>query len=158
MATENTTRVSLRLKKDVRQAVLQQSTEQGIDSTNFTVSIMDQLSDERQEQIKNTNQLIAYAQKVAKELFGQDKFDEHFILTVVRHLIADSEGRNLYEKVIAVDAYKDAAPGKTPVNMYLGWYIKNAVPATPLLDSNGKPTRTFVKGEPIKSYTRLTRA
>ena len=42
-----------------------------------------------------------------------------------------------------------------PLNMYLGWYIKNAIDAEPLLDDTGKPRRAFVKDQPIKSYTLL---
>ena len=37
------------------------------------------------------------------------------------------------------DAYQFGLPGKSPLNMYLGWYIKNASGADPILDGNGKP-------------------
>ncbi len=42
--------------------------------------------------------------------------------------------------------------------MYLGWYIKNEVPAEPILDEKGDAQRAYVKGEPIKSYTLLKKS
>ena len=69
--------------------------------------------------------------------------------------MTDPKARTLYEEVIGADAYTDGAPKKTPLNMYLGWYIKNAIDAEPLLDDAGKPRRAFVKDQPIKSYTLL---
>lgn len=102
--------------------------------------------------------LYTAAQHKAREVFDAGRFDEHFTLTVFRELMSDSNSRQLYEKVIEADAYTDGAPKKTPLNMYLGWYIKNAINAQPLLDDAGKPRRAFVKGEPIKSYTLLQSA
>lgn len=99
--------------------------------------------------------LYSAAQRKAREVFNAGGFDEHFTLTVFRELMSDAKTRHLYEQVIEADAYTDGAPKKTPLNMYLGWYIKNAINAHPLLDDAGKPRRAFVKGEPIKSYTLL---
>ena len=69
--------------------------------------------------------------------------------------MSDANSRKLYEQVIDADTYTDGAPKKTPPNMYLGWYIENAINVQLLLDDTGKPRREFIKGEPIKSYTLL---
>ena len=43
--------------------------------------------------------------------------------------------------------------------MYLGWYIKNAIPDTvPLLDASRKSRRMQIRNEPIQSYTLLTKS
>lgn len=102
--------------------------------------------------------LYAAAQEKARQVYEAGRFDEHFTLTVFRELMDDRRTRDLYEEIIGVDAYTSGAPKKTPLNMYLGWYIKNAIDAQPVLDDAGKPRRAFIQGEPIKSYTLLQTA
>ncbi len=100
--------------------------------------------------------LYAIAEERAHAIHAAGKFDESFILTVFRDLMSNPDTRKLYEDVINDDAYADKAEGKTPINMYLAWYIKNAIGAYRLMDDSNKPRRAFVKNEPIKSYTLLT--
>ncbi len=69
--------------------------------------------------------------------------------------MTDKKFRSEYEKAIGGDAYTSGLPGKSPLNMYLGWYIKNAVGADPQTMPNSKPVRVQVKNEPIQSYTRF---
>lgn len=163
MATENTTRVSFRLKTDVFDLIQKLSAEAGLDPSAFMQralerAVYEHLPPERQKELDNLEVLYTAAQHKAREVFDAGRFDEHFTLTVFRELMSDPNSRQLYEKVIEADAYTDGAPKKTPLNMYLGWYIKNAINSQPLLDDAGKPRRAFVKGEPIKSYTLLQSA
>lgn len=160
MATENTTRVSFRLKTDIFDLVRKLSSDAGLDPSAFMQralerAVYEHLSPERQKELDNMETLYTAAQRKAREVFDAGRFDENFTLTVFRELMADVTARQLYEQVIGADAYTDGAPKKTPLNMYLGWYIKNAIDAQPLLDDTGKPRRAFIKGEPIKSYTLL---
>lgn len=160
MATENTTRVSFRLKTDVFHLIEKLSAEKEITPSAFMQqalenSVRKYLPAERQEELKNMEELYTAAQDKAREVFASGAFDKHFTLTVFHKLMSDPKTRSLYEKVIGADAYTDGASKKTPLNMYLGWFIKNAVNAEPLLDAAGKPVRAFIKGEPIKSYTLL---
>lgn len=160
MATENTSRVSFRLKTDVYDLVQKLSSEAGLDPSTFMQralerAVYDHLPPERQKELDSMDALYTAAQLKAREVFDAGGFDEHFTLTVFRALMSDANSRKLYEQVIEADAYTDGAPKKTPLNMYLGWYIKNAINAQPLLDDTGKPRRAFIKGEPIKSYTLL---
>lgn len=160
MTTENTTRVSFRLKTDVFDLVQKLSAEAGLDPSAFMQralerAVYEHLPPERQKELDNMETLYSAAQRKARDVFDAGRFDEHFTLTVFRELMSDAKTRHLYEQVIEADAYTDGAPKKTPLNMYLGWYIKNAINAQPLLDNAGKPRRAFVKGEPIKSYTLL---
>ncbi|BEV45961.1 hypothetical protein [Afipia carboxidovorans] len=163
MATENTTRVSIRLKTDVYHLIQKVSADAGIDPSAFMQralerAVYDQLPPERRQELDNMETLYVAAQTKAREVFAAGGFDEHFTLTVFRELMKDQATRTLYEAIIGVDAYTSGAPRKTPLNMYLGWFIKNAVDATPLLDDAGKPRRAFIKDEPIQSYTLLTAA
>lgn len=162
MATENTTRVSLRLKNDVYNAVLAAAEDVGSEPAAFMqeaiqAAVYKYLTPERQAELEREKTLYAFAQKKAQELFERS-FDEHFTLTVIRALMQNDETRSLYEAVIGAPYLTDGAPGKSPVNMYLGWYIKNAVAATPMLDEKGKARRAYVKGEAVKSYTLLAKS
>ena len=161
MPSDNTTRVSLRLKNDVHSVLVMLAVAKGIEPAALMQDILEQavidhLPRERQQELKDTKLLFDLAQDHARQIFSEGGFTEHFTLTVIQRLMAVSETRSLYEKLIGVDAYTDGAPKKTPLNMYLGWFIKNAINAQPLLDDSGKPRRAFVKGQPIKSYTLLT--
>jgi hypothetical protein len=162
MATDNTMRVAFRLQTDVFKLVETLSREAGIDPSKFMQDAIEQavfehLPKTRQRELTNMKALYAAAQAVARSVDAAGKFDQHFTLTVFRQMMSDKKIRGLYEEVIGVDAYTDGAEKKTPLNMYLGWYIKNAINAEPLLDDADKLRRAFVRNEPIKSYTLLTR-
>lgn len=160
MVSENTTRVSFRLKTDIYDLIQRLSAEADIDPSTFMQrtlerAVYDRLPPERQRELENTEAIYSVAQQKAREVFNAGRFDEHFTLTVFRELMADPKSRSLYEGIIDAPAKTDGAPKKTPLNMYLGWYIKNAIGAEPLLDDTGKPRRAFVRNEAIKSYTLL---
>lgn len=161
MTTDNTVRVSLRIPPDILAVVEKIAGEKGVDPNAFMQNAIQKavypyLPEARQKEIDNAEALYAAAQEKAREVYKAGKFDEHFTLTVISAMMADEKIRKLYETVIEADAYTDGAPKKTPVNMYLGWYIKNAVDAEPVME-NGKPCRAFVRNQPIKSYTLLTK-
>ena len=163
MATDNTTRVSLRLKNDVHLAIITAAAAQGTEPATYMQDVLEQavieyLPEERKRELANTKRLFSLAQGQARKVFAEGRFTEHFTLTVIQDLMADPEARRLYEQIIGTDAYADGVEGKTPLNMYLGWYIKNAISAQPVVDSNGNARRAFVKNEPIKSYTLLKAA
>ena len=111
------------------------------------------------DRLEQEQRVIASVVRRACELDEQGAFDEQFTLTVIRDLMADPDFRADYETAIAGDAYQNGLPGKFPLNMNLGRFIKNAVPgAVPFLDSNGKPRRMQVRNEPIQSFTLLTKS
>ncbi|MDR0808101.1 MAG: DUF1778 domain-containing protein [Gemmobacter sp.] len=161
MVSENTTRISFRLKTDIHDLIQKLSADEGIDPSAFMQRTLERavyahLSPKRQKELDNTEALYAVARQKAREVFSSGRFDEHFTLTVFGELMADPKSRALYEEIIDSDAYTDGAPGKTPLNLNLGKYIKNAIGAEPLLDDAGKVLRAFgVKDQPIRSYTLL---
>ena len=111
------------------------------------------------DHLQREQRILATAVRRARELDEAGAFDEHFTLTVIRDLMTDPQFRADYETVVGGDAYQSGLPGKSPLNMYLGWYIKNAIPdAVPLLDGNRRPRRIQIRNEPIQSYTLLTKS
>ena len=160
MLAEKTTRISLRLRSDVADLIKSLSSEAGIDPSAFMQralerAVYDHLPPERQREIDNTTVLYEKAQTLAREIRDAGQANEHLTLSVFQAMMKIPSIRALYEDVIGADAYAEKAPGKMPLNMYLGWYIKRAVGAEPLLDEAGAPRREFVTGQPIKSYTLL---
>jgi hypothetical protein len=162
MTSENTAKLSFRVRVEVYAAAAKKAEDLGLDLSSFlqdTVekAVFDYLPASVQDRIEKERTLYAKAQQIARELDAAGRFDEHFNLTVFDAMMADGEVRALYEDLIGA-GYAEDTPGKTPLNMYLGWFIKNAVPgAEPLLDGGNKPRRVFVKGQgkAIKSYTLL---
>ena len=116
------------------------------------------MAPEHIDRLKREQNILETAARRARELDEAGAFDEHFTLTVIRDLMSDPTFRADYEKVIGGDAYQSGLPGKSPINMYLGWYVKNAVPdAVPLRDANRRPRRMQVRNEPVQSYTLLAK-
>ena len=111
------------------------------------------------DRLEREQRIYETAVRRARELDEAGAFDEHFTLTVMRDLMSDPDFRAEYESAVGGDAYRSGLPGKSPLNMYLGWYIKNAVAdARPLRDANHRPRRRQVRDEPIQSYTLLTKS
>lgn len=115
------------------------------------------MPDEHREQVLLTESLIARAVARAIALDGEGRFDAHFTLTVLDDLFGDPTFLADYERAIGGPAMARGLPAKASLNMNLGWQIKSAVRAMPLLDDAGRPCRAQVRGRPIQSYTLLTR-
>ncbi|NML92023.1 hypothetical protein HHL26_23780 [Sphingobium sp. TB-6] len=161
MATDNTVRVSLRLKTDVNGAVEKAAADKGVDPATFMQSVIERsiypyLPNERRKELEMTEELFGRAQDFARKVHDEGRFNADFTLTVIDDMMADPSTRQLYADLIGdEDILKNGMPKKSPLNMYLGLYIKNAINAEPLLDAKGKPRRAFVKNRPIQSYTLL---
>lgn len=162
MAAVNTTKLQLRLRNAVHAALERKAAGEGMDVATFVARLIEQevfdfLPESAQARLRKENALYDAAQRIARKAYAEGLFDEHFSLTVFDALMADDEARGLYEDLIGAD-YAEDSPAKWPLNMFLGWFIKNAVPGlAPLMDEKGRPVRAFVKGKPIKSYTLLRR-
>ena len=110
---------------------------------------------DEEERIRAEEEVLRLAQWKAVELRDNGRFNEHFTLTVIRAMMQDPDIRKTYETAVGGDAYINGLKGKMPLNMYLGWSIKNAVGAEVQKNEAGKPRRTTVRGEPIQTYTLL---
>lgn len=103
-------------------------------------------------------EILNFAGSAALEIVADDRFDEHLTLTVFQELMQDKDAKSIYETAIGGDAYEDGLPGKTPLNMQIGWIIKNVTGASVQKTKDGKPKRANVRNEPIQSYTLLERS
>jgi hypothetical protein len=108
----------------------------------------------QEERIRKTQEVIQGFVELSRKLYAAGRFDEHFQRTVFKSAMEDSALRRKYEIAVGGDAFESGLPGKTPLNMYLGWYIKNAIPVDAQV-KDGKPVRTSIRNAPIQSYTLL---
>lgn len=155
--------VAFRLEPIVRQTLEAMAKKDGIEVSAYMQRLLrlhaansELMAPADRDRIVTSERLLNIAVRTACELEAAGHFDQHFTLTVIRKLFTDPTYRSDYEKVVGGDAYRSGLPGKASFNMSLGWQIKAAVGADPILDDKGKPRRAQIREEPIKSYTLLT--
>ncbi len=162
MSKDHTTGLSLRLDPGVLAALSAQAHAAGMEVQAYIQAVLRRhalesgqlAADERRRLLRN-DRILQLAVARAREVHAAGGFDEHFILTVMRRLIAEPDFRALYEEAVGGDAFTPGLPEKSPLNMYLGWHIRHAVGAEPLLDSRGRTRRATVRGEVLQSYMLL---
>ena len=161
MTDDLTTKLSFRLNTPVLNALEKCAERDGYEAMAYIQKVLAEyavasgfMPPDEASQTQLHQEIFAFAVKESRALYKRIPFTEHWTLTVVQHLMNDKKFRAKYEKAIGGDAYAVGLPGKSPLNMYLGWYIKNAINASPKT-ADGKPVRAQVKNEPIQSYTLL---
>lgn len=159
-----TVKLSLRIEDAVHAALSAMARETCMETGAYIIHRLNKIAAESDyldartaERLTRTDELLVDAAKKARALYDAGEFDEHFTLTVIRRLMADQEYLRKYEALIGGDAYDSGLPGKSPINMYLGWHIKHAVNADVVPNARGKPRRAQVRGEAVQSYTLLRR-
>lgn len=94
----------------------------------------------------------------ARELNEAGKFDEHFILTVIKTAAADKAFAASYDQAINTANEKGVNARKARLNRQLGRMILRAAGATAKRAEDGKPMRAQVSDELISSYTLVEKA
>ncbi|CAN7219008.1 hypothetical protein [Mesorhizobium sp. LjNodule214] len=160
--TTETEKFTVNVNKDAMNAVRAEAQDKGVEASALIQRAIHQLAIDTGRMDPATSAMLKAQYEIidefvglSKRLFHEGRFDEHFVLTVFKAAIESPKLRARYERAIGGDAFAVKLPGKTPLNMYLGWYIKNAIGAEPKLDANNQPVRAQVRGEPIQSYTLL---
>lgn len=155
-------KVTINVNKDAMTAIRAEAQHIGMETSALIQRAVHQfaldsgrMQPEAAKLMSSQNVIVDRFVALSKRLFSEGRFDEHFVLTVFETAMNDPDLRALYEQAVGGDAYAVKLPGKTPLNMYLGWYIKNALEAEPIVDSQGRPMRVQVRGQPIQSYTLL---
>ena len=115
------------------------------------------IPEEERNRILLTDSLMTRAVAKALELDAAGAFDEHFTMNVLDILFDDPTFLADYEQAVGGPALARGSSAKASMNMNLGWQIKAAVRAEPLLDAKGKARRVQVRNRPIQSYTLLTK-
>lgn len=164
MSENRTVKVSFRLEATVHAVMERLARGNSIETNAYIQRVLTRhaaqsgvMDEAARERVELSEKIIETAVQRARDLDEAGRFDQHFVLTVFRDLMGNPRFRADYERVIGGDAYRSGLPGKSPLNMYLGWYIKNAVSADSVFDPSGNPRRTQVRNEPIQSYTLLTK-
>lgn len=159
--TDTSPKYQIRLHADVAAAIEALAKSAGYETSAYiqmvlTRHVLDSgtLPDQAATRLAAREGVIAQFIALAQKLKADGRFDTHFQKTVFMEAMNDEKLRALYETAVGGDAFTDGLPGKTPLNMYLGWYIKNAVGAEVQM-KDGKPARTSIRNAPIQSYTLL---
>ncbi|TBE45445.1 hypothetical protein ELH02_14215 [Rhizobium ruizarguesonis] len=163
--TNETEKFTVNVNREAMRAIREKAKEEGLEASALIQRAIHELAistgrmnNETANMLNAQYAIIDEMVALSKELFNQGRFDEHFVLRVFQEAMKRPHMKELYERAISGDAYGLKLPGKTPLNMYLGWYIKNAIGAEAKSDANGKPVRAQVRGEPIQTYTLLAMA
>lgn len=161
-AIEKPAKITFKIQSYIHETLANIAKKESIDISGVVQKIVEEyvigeklISKDMKDALELYNKIIFLAKAKSRDIFDRGLFDEHFTLTVFQELMKDVYFREIYEKAIGGDAYDKKLEGKNPLNMYLGWYIKNTISAEPVLDEKGKPKRIFVSNEPIQSYTAL---
>ena len=164
MNHDRTTSLSLRVDADVLEVLRHQAHAAGLEVSAYIRAVLrrhalesGQVPAETHRRLLLNDRILHLAVTRARAALDAGQFDAHFILTVMRQLIADPGFRALYEAAIGGDAFAPGLPEKSPLNMYLAWHIRQAAGAEPLLDARGRTRRATVRDEVLQSYMLLTR-
>ncbi|NNK15324.1 MAG: hypothetical protein HKP51_00300 [Sulfitobacter sp.] len=102
--------------------------------------------------------VINHALKTATQLDAAGKFDEHFILTVIKEAEKDGEFAKQYAAALGgkdAEGTKAGERQRVSLNQQVGRVIKKAVGARSKRNENGKIARAQVTGSIISTYTLL---
>ena len=151
------------LEPAVRRLAAAKAKKSGLDMNHFVQKLIeDHLIDTAEEdnpvvaRLRAKRAVLSRVVELAQKLDAEGKFDEEFILTVVREAEKDAEFAALYATATGADE-----TGKAPVkfaraiNQQIGRMIKRAVGASSKRNDSGRIARGQVKDALISAYTLL---
>lgn len=105
--------------------------------------------------------VIGYAVSLASEMDAAGRFDEHFILNVVREAAEDPEFTAQYALALGgaeAAGTRAEARARVSLNQQIGRLVKKAIGARSKRTEKGKIARAQVQGTLISTYTLLEKA
>ncbi|MDU8912882.1 hypothetical protein [Aestuariicoccus sp. MJ-SS9] len=157
------TNVAFSLEPEVRARFSQEAKDQGMELGHYLQKVLENHlldsapeDDPLAERIRAKRAVIDHVVNLAQELDGKGKFDEHFVVTVMKEAAKDDTFMGLYHIAIGGEG-KAAARAQKPLNQQLGRLIRKSVGARGLRTDAGRVARAQVSGEIISSYTLLTK-
>ncbi len=108
------------------------------------------------ERLRAKRAVIDHVVTLAQMLDKDGKFDENFVLTVMKSAAQDADFMKLYNTAIGGEGKKGVRQQK-PLNQQLGRLIRKAANAKTKRSEEGKAMRAQVSGEIISSYSLLAR-
>lgn len=164
MTKETAVKFQFRLDSSVASTLAVLAQREGFEMTAYMQKVLSKhaldsgiMEPNQEKRVRETEAVIQRFVELARNLYSEGRFDAHFQRTVFLEAMKDTDLRRSYEIAVGGDAFESGLPGKTPLNMYLGWYIKNAVGVDAQV-RDGKPVRTSIRNAPIQSYTLLQEA
>ena len=154
------------LEPGVRKLAAGMAKQSGLDMNHFIQKLVeDKLIEEGEagnplvERLRAKRAVISRVVDLAREMDAGGKFDENFILEVVKAASKDTDFAAQYTVATGADA-EGKAPAKfaRALNQQIGRVIKRAVGAKSKRNDAGRIARAQVTGEVISTYTLLERA
>ena len=157
------TNVAFSLEPKVRARLVALAQEEGLELGHYLQKVLENHilensadGDGLSERLRAKRAVIDKVVEIALDLDAKGKFDEHFILTVMKASAADAEFMSLYNVAMGGEG-KAAARVQKPLNQQLGRLIRKAVGGKGIKTDKGTVARAQVTGEIISSYTLLTK-
>ena len=158
------TNVAFSLEPAVRARFAEQAKKEGMELGHFLQKVLENhlletapKDDELAERIRAKRAVIDHTVELAQTLDKDGKFDENFVLTVMKTAAKDEEFMMIYNTAIGFNAETNKAHGQKALNQQLGRLIRKSVGAKGLKTDAGRVARAQVSGEVISSYTLLTK-
>ncbi|WP_417719649.1 hypothetical protein [Salipiger sp.] len=157
------TNVAFSLEPKVRARFVAEAKAEGMELGHYLQKVLETHlldkapeGDELADRIRAKRYVIDRVVAIAKDLDGKGKFDEHFVLTVMKAAAADTAFMDKYHTAIGGEG-KDGARAQKPLNQQLGRLIRKSVGAKGIKTDAGRVARAQVTGEIISSYTLLSK-
>ena len=159
--------VTFALDPSVRSFIEAQAKEAGMDMTHFMQKMVEKhilatapKGDELAKRLEAKRAVIDHTVEMAQALDKAGKFDDHFILTVVKEAATDKDFVAQYKVAINGEGMteKAAERARVSLNQQMGRLVKTAVGAKSKRNEGGKIMRAQVTDTLISTYTLLTKA
>lgn len=158
------TNVAFSLEPAVRARFAADAKKEGMELGHFLQKVLEnhlletaEKGDVLAERIRAKRAVIDHTVELAQKLDTEGKFDENFVLTVMKAASSDEEFMMLYNTAIGADADGKNGKGQKALNQQLGRLIRKSVSAKGIKTDAGRVARAQVSGEVISSYTLLTK-
>ncbi|SEQ99178.1 hypothetical protein [Thalassovita taeanensis] len=158
----NANKVTFSLEPEVRDLCAAEATKAGMDVGHFLQRLVEnhlldhaEPGDLLAERLRAKRAVIDKTVELAQKLDQDGKFDEHFILTVMKTATQDADYVTLYEAATGAVLNDNPEKAKRPLNQQLGRLIKKAVGAKSKKNIAGTIARAQTEGEVISTYTLL---
>ena len=159
----NAVPVTFSLQRKVRERLAAQARAEGLDLGHYLQRVLEahivdtaEQDDPLASRLDAKRQVIEGIVALAQKLDAEGRFDEHFILTVMKEAAADPEFKDLYDRATGGQA-KFAVRQRRILNQQLGRVIRGAAKAKGKRTEDGSVARAQIKGEIIRTYTLLKR-
>lgn len=157
--------LTLSFADEIHAALVRGAKAEGLEPSGFTVRIVEDyllgkdglLDAQAKADILLGRSLIEQAVERAMEIVETEGFRSSITFDAIQAVCKDAAWLADYRALVRDDPYKTGNPRKQTINQNLGYFIKKAVGAKSVTNSDNKTVNVKVKGSIIQSYTPLER-